>query len=167
MKIIGAFLILTAAVVVAPASAADFIETHGDWSVFADKKAKATECHMGSEPTKETGQYKKRGDAFVLVAHDTAAKTSNVVSFTHGYTLKKDADVLVKIGGHEFKLFAADDTAWARDSKTDNALVAAMRGGAEMVVTGYSSRGTKTEDTYSLKGVSAAHRAIGKLCGVK
>jgi len=150
-----------------PVSAADFIDIHGAWSVFANKKAKASECHMGSEPTKETGKYKKRGDAYVLVAHDRKAKTFNVVSFSQGYTLKKDTDVVVQIGGHKFDLFAADDTAWARDAKTDGALVAAMRGGAEMTVTGFSARGTKTVDTYSLKGVSAAHKAINKLCGVK
>ena len=150
-----------------PAVAADFVEVHGDWSVFANKKNKATQCHIGSEPTKETGDYSQRGDAYVLVAHDREAKTTSVVSFTQGYTLKKDSDVEVEIGGQTFKLFAADDTAWARDQETDVALVAAMRGGVEMVVTAYSARGTKTIDTYSLAGVSAAHSAINALCGIK
>ena len=43
----------------------------------------------------------------------------------------------------------------------------AMRSGAKMIVTGVSSRGTKTIDTYSLSGISAAHKAIGTACKVK
>ena len=39
--------------------------------------------------------------------------------------------------------------------------------GARLVVKGTSSRGTKTTDTYSLKGFSAAFKAIGKACKVK
>ena len=57
--------------------------------------------------------------------------------------------------------------AFAVDTKTDKALVDAMIRGARMVVKGTSSRGTKTTDTYSLKGFSAAFKTIGKACKVK
>ena len=33
-----------------------------------------------------------------------------------------------------------------------------------MIVRGISSRGTNTKDTYSLKGFSAAYKAIKKVC---
>ena len=46
-------------------------------------------------------------------------------------------------------------------------VVDAMIRGARLVVKGTSSRGTKTTDTYSLKGFSAAFKAIGKACKVK
>jgi hypothetical protein len=36
-----------------------------------------------------------------------------------------------------------------------------------MVVRGQSNRGTKTTDTYSLVGFSAAYQAINQACGVK
>jgi hypothetical protein len=39
-----------------------------------------------------------------------------------------------------------------------------MRAGSTMVVKGTSARGTRTTDTYSLKGVSAALDAIDKAC---
>ena len=42
-----------------------------------------------------------------------------------------------------------------------------MAKGRQLIVTGYSSRGTKTTDTYSLAGFTAAYKAIGKACGVK
>ena len=89
-------------------------------------------------------------------------KVTNQVQFTAGYTFKKGSAVRVAIGKRAFELFTNADTAWARNRKDDAALVRAMRSGAQMIVTGVSSRGTKTKDTYSLSGISAAHKAIGK-----
>ena len=63
-------------------------------------------------------------------------------------------------------LFTNSDSAWAYD-KEDSAIVRSMVSGKTMIVTGFSSRGTKTVDTYSLLGFTQAHRTIGKLCGLK
>ena len=49
----------------------------------------------------------------------------------------------------------------------DAKLVQSMIRGADMVVQGTSSRGTLTTDTYSLKGFTAAYKAINKACKVK
>ncbi|PCH84228.1 MAG: hypothetical protein COC02_02205 [Rhodospirillaceae bacterium] len=73
----------------------------------------------------------------------------------------------VIIGAKTFKLFTNLGHAFAVDQKTDKAFVDAMIRGARLVVKGTSSRGTKTTDTYSLKGFSAAFKAIGKACKVK
>ena len=51
--------------------------------------------------------------------------------------------------------------------KDDKALVRAMIRGVTMIVRGTSSRGTLTIDTYSLRGFTAAHEAIGVACKVK
>ena len=56
------------------------------------------------------------------------------------------------------------ERAWPRDPRDDNKLVRAMKGGLNMVVTGRSTRGTKTTDTYSLLGFTAAMNAIDKAC---
>jgi invasion protein IalB len=168
------FPALAAAVVVlalgagqrAAAAEAKFVSTEGDWSVFADAEKGAGYCYIGSQPQKEEGDYTRRGDTFVVVSHLPARKQVNVVRIRAGYTYKDDSEVEVNIGGRKFKLFTDDGRAWARDAKTDHALVAAMRAGLEMVVKGISSRGTLTTDTYSLKGFTAAHNAINRACGV-
>ena len=41
-----------------------------------------------------------------------------------------------------------------------------MRHGAELVVIGTSKRGTKTQDTYSLAGLSDALDKIHEACGL-
>jgi hypothetical protein len=151
---------------IAPASAKQ-IGAFKDWSAYSEGKAKARTCWIYSEPVKDEGKYKKRGRIYMLVTHRPGEKTSNQVQFTAGYTFKKGSAVQVVIGKKKFELFTNDDTAWARSTKDDKSIVAAMRGGARMIVTGQSSRGTKTKDTYSLAGIFAAHRAISKACGIK
>jgi hypothetical protein len=113
------------------------------------------------------GKYKKRGSIYTLITHRPGEKTVNQVQFTAGYEYKKGSSVQVAIGTKKFELFTNADTAWARSKKDDAALVSTMRSGATMIVTGRSSRGTRTKDTYSLSGISAAHKTIGKACGVK
>ena len=58
-----------------------------------------------------------------------------------------------------------EDSAWAKDSATDEKLVAEMKKGSTAVLLGTSARGTKTTDTFSLKGFSKAYDAINKACG--
>ena len=66
----------------------------------------------------------------------------------------------------EFDLFTKNDGAWNYDRSNDRAMVAAMKRGLSMVITGRSSRGTVTTDTYSLRGFTAAYNAISDACRV-
>ena len=45
-----------------------------------------------------------------------------------------------------------------------SAVVDAMKKGERLIIEGTSSKGTLTKDTYSLKGFSAAYRAISSKC---
>ena len=57
-----------------------------------------------------------------------------------------------------------DKYAWPPEAAVTRRLVKAMRAGRDMVVNGVSTRGTKTTDTFSLLGFTAAHKAISKAC---
>ena len=144
-----------------------FLGKHGNWEAFSEKEDGKTICYIGSDPTKMRGKYKVRGPAYVMVTHRPADKSTNVVSVRAGYTYKSGSEPAVTIGKAQFKLFAKEGWAFTPDADADNALVKAMVRGATMVVKGVSSRGTKTTDTYSLKGFTAAYRAIGKACKVR
>ena len=50
------------------------------------------------------------------------------------------------------------------DVTYDARIVAAMKAGADAVLTGSSSRGTKTEDTFSLFGFTAAVEEAEQRC---
>jgi hypothetical protein len=138
-----------------------------DWEAYRETDGGKPVCYIGSQPKKATGKYKKRGDTYILITHRPAEKSIGVISLKAGYTYQKTSETDVIIGEEAFKLFTDLGHAFAYDQKTDKALVDAMIRGARMVVKGTSSRGTKTTDTYSLKGFSAAFKAIGKACKVK
>ena len=161
--------LLAAAVTAAGPAAAQGPKVLGnfsDWTAFTDGSGRSKVCYIASQPKKEQGKYTRRGDTFILVTHRPSERTRDTVEIRAGYTYKKGSDVTLSIDGRAFKLFTNAGSAWARDQKTDTALANAMRRGSTMVIRGTSSRGTRTTDTYSLKGFTAAHRAIGKACGL-
>ena len=164
---------LAAAVLLAPLSgpvhAADSqdIERLGKfqhWRAFTYTEDGNRVCYMASEPQTEEGDYDRRGDVYAMVTHQPARGTEDVVSFVIGYPFKKQSRVTVDIDGKKFTLFTHEDTAWAADKKTDEALVRAMKRGREMVVQGVSNKGTETTDTDSLMGFTDAHNAIDDAC---
>lgn len=137
-----------------------------DWSAFTAKEGDEPVCFMSAQPTKDEGDYTRRGEIFALVSHRPAENRQGEVSFVAGYTFRPDSVVEVSVdGAAAFTLYTKDDGAWARDSETDSKLIDAMIKGGRMVVRGVSSRGTQTTDTYSLSGFTAAYRAINSACG--
>jgi hypothetical protein len=151
------------------ASAQDLKELggHGKWTAYSFEDLGNTVCYMASAPTKQSGDYTKRGEPYALVTNRPATKSKGEVNFVAGYTFKDDAPVTVIINKQSFELFTTDDRAWSPDSQTDVNLVKAMVRGSSMTVEGVSSRGTKTTDTYSLSGFTATQKLIDRACPIK
>ncbi len=162
----GVCLVLATLAAGAGAAEKKVLGTFGDWDAFETKRGKAKVCYTASLPTKSVGKYDNRGETSVIVSHWPSQEALNVVNVVAGYAYKPDGKVKIIIGKQSFTLFTDGGRAWAEESKTDRALVRAMRKGASMTVKGTSSRGTATTDTYSLKGFTTATIAIGKSGGV-
>lgn len=162
--------LLALAALAAPAVAQEGIEDLGafkDWQARSFKEGGKPVCTMYTLPKKSEGDYSNRGEVYVFVTHRPAHQRVDEVSVNIGYSFKKGVPVKVTISGTAHELFSDRGTAWTRDSKADRALVRAMRAGAEMIVEGVSSRGTRTVDLFSLSGFSAAHNAITQSCKVR
>lgn len=141
---------------------------YGDWVAYYYRDTSGAVCYMASTPKKDEGKYTKRGDIYTVITHRPAENSFDVVNINAGYTYKKDAKVVIKIGAKTFdKLFASGDKAWAVSEKADKEIVEAMKKGNRMVIHGTSSKGTATKDTYSLKGFTSAYRAISNKCNKK
>jgi len=137
----------------------------GDWRAYAYDEKGEKACYIASQPKKDEGDYKRRGEIYAMVTHRPADKVRDEVSLAAGYRYKSETRVKVLIDGKTFELLPHEDTAWVPDSAGDRKLVAAMRSGKQMVVQGTSSRGTATKDTYSLMGFTKAYKAASKACG--
>ena len=138
-----------------------------DWSAFRFSENGNRACYMASQPTKHEGNYTRRGEIYALVTHRPAENRRDEVSFIAGYNHQAESVVEVKIGGSAFKLFTKEDGAWTANKDEDKRLVGAMIKGSRMVVRGTSGRGTKTTDTYSLKGFTKAYQAITESCNLQ
>ncbi len=149
------------------AQEANEIGTFGDWKAFSYEGPDGKLCFISSQPKRAEGKYSQRGEIYVHVTHWADSGSVNEVSFTAGYTHAPGSEVDVSIHRRKFSLFTEEDTAWAQDTKTDAAMVQAMRSGNRMIVRGKSKRGTLTKDTYSLMGFTKAHRAITRACNVQ
>ena len=140
--------------------------TFDDWTAYVFEDAKGKTCYMATEPIKSIGKYKVRDDVFLFVTHHPAEKTFDVVNVMAGYTYKKSSKPQLSIDDNKAETLAIHaDTAWSKDSKTDEKLVAQMKKGSSATLKGTSARGTLTTDTFSLKGFSKAYNEIQKACG--
>lgn len=151
------------------ATAADLVDISGDWQAFKDTDVDGKRvCFAGSHPIKSEGKYTKRGEPILLVTHWPADNVFGEVRFDAGYAIKPGSVVTVSSGDTTIKLDRlSGESAWAGSANDDTRLVHVIRTGATLVVKGTSSRGTRTTDTFSLKGSSAALKAIDRVCGNK
>ncbi|ABG29922.1 hypothetical protein CEP88_11305 [Roseobacter denitrificans] len=139
-----------------------------DWSVFVEDNPK--ECWSVSVPTETVNTRDgrvvaaNRGEILLMVFFRPSANANGQVAFTGGYPFRDGSQVSVEIGGTEYSLFTDGDWAWPATAADDAKLVAAMKRGADAVVTGISSRGTTTKDTFSLLGFTAATEDAEKRC---
>jgi hypothetical protein len=137
-----------------------------DWSAYSFSEQGHKVCFMATKPTRSLPAGARRGDVYAQVTHRPHDNSNGVFSVVTGYTYKANSEAVLTIGDKKFQLMTQGDTAWARDEATDRAIAAAIKNGNTMTVEGTSSRGTKTTDTYSLSGSSAAFQAINRACGV-
>jgi len=151
----------------AGAAAPRVLGTFNDWEAYQlIEGANKRTCYMASQPSKKEPGNVKRGDVLVFVTHRPADKERDVVNVQFGYPLKAGTDVQLAVGESKFSLFPNGEAAWTRGAADDKALVGAMMKGSVMTVIGLSERGTRTTDSYSLRGFTAAYREITKACGL-
>ena len=163
--------ILTVAAGAAMAQSADRVAAHTDWSVFVANDPK--ECYIVSPPTSSAARRDgkpaevQRGDIRLFVSFRPAEKVTNEVSFTGGYPFDADSSVTLTVGSDKFSLTPgqrdAGEWAWT-DPSDDSRVVAALRKGSTAKLAGTSSRGTSTEDTFSLSGFTAAVEDAAARC---
>lgn len=150
--------VMLCAVFAISAQAQTIDQTFNDWSVFRHKGS----CYIASAPVKQTGNYSKRGQPYLLVVHKNP--TTDEVNASSGYPYAANSSVIATIGEQQMKLFTKEETAWAQDATQDSQLVSALKQGANITLRGTSRKGTWSEDSYSLAGFSNAYARMKSLC---
>jgi hypothetical protein len=165
-------LALAVACTVAQASSAqesqNLVATMTDWSVFVEESP-SKECWGVTKP-KETVNSRdgqpvsvKRGDIFLFVTFRPGA--GGEISFTGGYPFAAGSTVGLEVDGNKFDLFSDGEWAWPGSKEDDATILAALKKGNTAILSARSGKGTKTQDTFSLRGFTAAMEDAANRCG--
>jgi hypothetical protein len=131
-----------------------------DWSVFEDKSPRecwAVTTFKESVNTRDGRVVAvRRGDILFMVFYRPEAGVKGQVGFTGGYPFAPDSTVTLEVGDSTFELFTEGEWAWPASAADDAKIITAMKRGAKAVASARSGRGTKTADTFSLLGFTAA-----------
>jgi len=138
-----------------------------DWTAFAEGEGKNLACMAVSKPKKAEGNYSRRGDIFAIVTHLPGQNKWNEFSIVAGYNFQPNSNPDVTIGDIKFQLFTSGSRAWSFSPSEDDKIVKYLKNSMKMKVVGTSSRGTITNDTYSLVGFSKAYKKINEACNKK
>ena len=121
-------------------------------------------CYIGSLATEtDLPSDKKRGDFYVLV-YKNIGNPDTVVQIEAGYTYKISSDIIISIDKGEYKFYTTEDLPTAAWTEEDAKVIFAMKKGLKLKVTGKSSRGTTTNDVYTLNGFTAAYNKLINDC---
>ena len=159
---------LCAGTAAVPANAQTLLGVTRDWSAYEAKTPEGKVCYVLSRPKAILPTNVSRGSIYFLISVWPDRNVDGEVEVVPGYPYKDGEPVFARVGTTKVEFFTRNDgngIAWAKDPAEEKQLIRAMRGGSRMIVTGESKRGTKTTDTYSLSGVTAALEAAQKACG--
>ena len=139
-----------------------------DWSVFTEPNPK--ECWAVTVP-KETVNTRggkvvdvRRSEILLMVFFRPAANVAGQVAFTGGYPFATGRNITLDIDGRKFELVTKGEWAWPSSPADDARVLAAMKRGKAAKIFAESGRGTKTADTFSLLGVTAAVDEAARQC---
>ncbi len=139
-----------------------------DWAVFEGNDPK--ECWAVTAP-KETVNTRdgrvvsvRRGDVLLFVTYRPEQSVQGEVSYTGGYPFAEGSTVTLEVGGSTFELFTEGEYAWPATPTDDQKIVTAMKRGSNAVLSARSSRGTRTQDTFSLLGATSMIEDAGNRC---
>lgn len=162
-------LFLSAALFVAPAGAAlaqspSSLGKFNDWSAWSYNSNKGKVCYIHSSPSELVPSSLQHGDVSFFIRTSPGEGIANEANFVVGYPFKENSTVTVDIDGQKFTMFTQGDSAWLLNAAEEPQLLAAMKAGRKMTVSGTSRRGNATSYPYSLSGVTAASNKIISEC---
>src|SRR5579872_2854062 len=130
----------------------------GDWGAYQATPGGKKVCFALAKPTSAVTDPagRKRDEPYMFVSTRPSEKVKNEVSVIVGYPQKASVDASATIGSANYAMYTQNDGAWIRNAADEAQMIEAMRKGADVVIKSQSARGTKSTDTYSLKGIAQA-----------
>ena len=135
-----------------------------DWTAYIYETKKDKVCYVAAMPFKSSGEYTRRGDVFLMVSHRPKEDMFDVLTVVAGYMYMPRSEAVFRVGKAKVSLFTHEDTAWAKNLRTDREIAEEMNKSVRATLRGTSIENFETYDTFSLKGFNNAMDAINRLC---
>ena len=140
------------------------VATFKDWSVFTRQVDGDLICFAATEAKDKAPKSVNHGDVFFLIATWKSGAATNQPSLMTGYNLKDAPPPTLRVGSDKWEMYVDQNEAFIEAAKDEQALISAMRRGADMRISAVSARGTATSYLISLQGVSAALDRVRDAC---
>jgi invasion protein IalB len=149
-----------------PTAQAVLLGQFGDWGAYKATPGGKKICFALSKPTSAVTDPvgRNRDPSYAFVSTRPAEKVKNEVSMIVGYPQRPGVDATATIGSANYVMYTQNDGAWVKNAAEEAQMVDAMRNGADLVLKSVSTHGTKTTDTYSLKGLDDALDKVAQEC---
>ena len=149
-----------------PTDQAVLLGQFGEWGAYKAVPGGKKICFALSKPTSSTTEPagRKRDPSYAFVSTRPSEKVKNEVSVIVGYPQKPGQDAAAAIGQANYAMYTQNDGAWVKNAAEETQMVETMRKGSDLVVKSESAHGTKTTDTFSLKGIAQALDRVAEEC---
>ena len=149
-----------------PTEQAVLLGQFGDWGAYEATPGSKKVCFALAKPASAVTEPagRKRDPSYAFVSSRPAEKVRNELSMIVGYPQKAGVDATATIGSASYAMYTQNDGAWVKNAAEEAQMVDTMRKGADLVIKSVSALGTKTTDTYSLKGLGEALDKVAQEC---
>lgn len=158
------FTILLATISLPAAAAPQTVANYRDWVVYKQDLGGDTICYAVTEPTEKSPASVNHGNVFFLVSTWKSGVAKNQPSLMAGYELRDAPEPTVRIGSDKWEMFTSASEGFIDKGSDEERLVTAMRRGTDMRISAVSERGTATNYTFSLIGISDALDRVEREC---
>ena len=132
-----------------PLAARDSLGVFDGWAAFKD--AQPARCYAIAK-----AQGKTAAPAYATISNWPDRKVRGALHMVLSREVADKGNVRLTVGDKRFDLVAKGRNAWARDSRDDAAIIAAIRSASHMSVAATSTKGSGFTDRYTLSGAATA-----------
>ena len=152
-----------------PAAQATLLGQFGDWGAYTASPGGSKVCFALAKPASMVDTPANRRTAanpvYMFISTRPGEKVKDEVSvLVTGYQLKGNTEATVTVGSANFAMYTQNEGAWVKNAAEESQLVDALRKGQDVVIKATTAKGTKTTDTFSLKGAGQALDRVAQEC---
>ncbi len=142
------------------------LSQYGEWDAYTASPGGKKVCFAIAKPSSSetTPPDRPRNPSYMFISSRPADKVSNEVSIIIGYPFKPNSEATAEVGTISFALSTQQDGAWVKNATEEAHMVEAMRTGQSAIVKGVSVKGTRSTDTFSLRGLAQALDRVDQEC---